>query len=643
MNPSLSRFGAHACLALLASFLHAFLAAAAPAQPPPAVTVSAVPDRQALRPGEQFVIAVIFDHEPGWHSHTNNPIIPASWGDFTAIKTEIDVIEPPRGLIIGPTQWPQPYTIELDLGGTGVPEPYAVFDGKAIAFVPFMLNADYPEGPLTITIKTAAQACDDTTCRNVQLDVHTITLPVSATASPGQPADPSIFKGFDVGVYAKMLSGTTAASLVNFNVFGRSFTIDTAGLGIILLLLLALLGGAVLNMTPCVLPVIPIKVMSLSAAAGNPGRCALLGTIMSLGVVFFWLVLGAAIATITQFKAINQLFQYPAFSITVGVFIAVMGVGMLGLFSVRLPQFVYMLDPKHDSAAGSFFFGILTAILSTPCTAPFMGTAAAWAAKQPHATTLAVFAAIGIGMALPYFILSLNPRLVSRVPRTGPASELVKQVMGLLMIAVAVFFLGVGIDPLLRIPVDPPIRAHWWAIAAIVAFAMGLLIYKTFAITKRPAPRLVWSVIGLAFFGITLSVVISVTDRGPVKWIGYTPDRLAAAKANGDVVVIDFTAEWCLTCKALEAGVLHRESVFTILNSPGVSPLKVDLTGNNELGKAKLDSYNWIGIPLLVIDGPGLDEPILYDTYTVDSVLSAIEKARGKPVAGNDQGTPPRP
>ncbi len=249
-------------------------------------------------------------------------------------------------------------------------------------------------------------------------------------------------------------------------------------------------------MTPCVLPVIPIKVMSLSAAAGNPGRCALLGTIMSLGVVFFWLVLGAAIATITQFKAINQLFQYPAFSITVGVFIAVMGVGMLGLFSVRLPQFVYMLDPKHDSAAGSFFFGILTAILSTPCTAPFMGTAAAWAAKQPHATTLAVFAAIGIGMALPYFILSLNPRLVSRVPRTGPASELVKQVMGMLMVAVAIFFLGVGLDPLLREPIDPPVRAHWWIIAAIVTFTMLWLIYKTFKITKRPVPRLTWSALG---------------------------------------------------------------------------------------------------------------------------------------------------
>jgi len=112
--------------------------------------------------------------------------------------------------------------------------------------------------------------------------------------------------------------------------------------------------------------------------------------------------------------------------------------------------------------------------------------------------------------------------------------------------------------------------------------------------------------------------------------VGYTPERLAEQLKKQKVVVLDFTAEWCLTCKALESGVLHRDEIVKLLTGPDVIPMRVDLTGNNLLGNQKLKELNWVGIPLLVILGPGINEPILYDAYTVDMIKEAIGRAAGQ-------------
>lgn len=604
-------------------------------EPGEEVRVSVKPSRTRLAPDDQFVVAIVFDHAPKWHIWPNEPVVPPELGSLQAIPTRAELTSQPGAIShVGPIQWPEPKKVEVRFGSEPVIIPS--YAGRAVAYLPLIVASDAPEGPLTLELLVSYQACDDTRCLFPERETHTVELeivPLSAVAGEREPPDPATFGDFDFDVFAAMLAGELAARrvAVAFNAFGLEFAIDSAGaIGFVTLLLLAALGGFLLNLTPCVLPVIPIKIMGLSQAAGNPAKCFALGLSMSAGVVSFWLIIGAAISFISGFTAISNLFQYPWFAIGVGVFIAVMGIGMLGLFTVRLPKAAYMVNPSHDTMRGSFLFGVMTAILSTPCTAPFMGSAAAWAATQTPFVTMIAFASIGAGMALPYFVLSANPKWVDRVPRTGPASEVVKQVMGMLMLAVAAFFLGIGLVALLTSPPDSPSRAYWWFVAFFVVIAGVWMAWRTFRITRSTGRRIAFGGLGGALVAIALIGAPVFTDKGPVNWVYYTPERFEEAIASGDVVVLEFTAEWCLNCKAMEQAVLYRDDIAALLNGRGVIPMKIDLTGDNPPGRRKLQELDWVGIPLLAIFGPALEDgPIKFDAYTPEMVRAAVAAARG--------------
>ena len=608
------------------------------------VRVTVVPDRTRVAPGDRVRLAVIFDHAEGWHVHTNDPQVPPELGspqDYFA--TVIEVESPPESPLVGHPdfiRWPEVH--EIEVGWLGTPVSYGVFEGRAVAYLPVTVPPDAALGPASLIVKPAFQACDERMCiRPTPYPAwddlppspgwdeygHEITLEIVPLAEAGSrnATDRELFAGFPEEVWPLIATG---AEFVEFDLFGLvSFELNAgSAIGFLLLLLVAALGGFLLNLTPCVLPVIPIKIMSLSQSAPNRGRTLFLGTVMSVGVVGFWLGLGGAIAAVGTFTATNQLFQYPIFTIAIGLIIAVLAIGMCGVFALRLPQAVYQISPRLDSVPGSFGFGIMIAVLSTPCTAPFMGAAAAWAALEPPGTVLATFAAIGVGMALPYQILATFPNLVERVPRTGPASVLIKQVMGLLLLAAAAYFVGVGVSGLLVEPAAPPSRVYWWFVGVFGAAAGGWLTIKTFQITRAPLKRTLFGGIGVALAAISLGVGVRFTDRGPIDWVYYTPERFAQAKADRNVVVMEFTAEWCLNCKVLEESILRNREVVQLLNGEGVVPMKVDLTGNHVAGNEMLARVDRLTIPLLVIFGADGTEVFKGDFYTAEQVVSAVRR-----------------
>jgi thiol:disulfide interchange protein DsbD len=479
-------------------------------------------------------------------------------------------------------------------------------------------------GSIGLDIQVEYQACSDRFCLFPEKKKLNATLPVVESGTPVTRVNSDLFADLDIS------TDGSATEQIHFSLFGWEFTINpVSGLGRLMLLLVAAFGGMLLNLTPCVLPLIPIKIISLSHAAEDRRRCFLLGLMMSLGVLAFWAALGILIALVSDFTATNQLFQYPLFTILVGTIIGIMALGMFGFFSLRLPQFIYMINPQQDSLQGSFALGILAAVLSTPCTAPFMGAAAAWAATQTPLITLSTFIAIGGGMALPYLLLSAFPGLVNRMPKAGPASELIKQVMGLFMLAAAAYFVGVGISALLSSPPNPPSKLFWWPVMLLVSAGGAWMALRTLQLASRKVTKTIFVGMGLILIAVPLWGAVRLVDKGPIDWVHFTPERFESAIGQKKVVVLDFTAEWCLNCKALEEGVLHDRRIIAALAHADVVPMKVDITGNNPAGKAKLKEVGSLTVPLLVVFSPGGQPVFKSDFYTVDQVLEAVRRALG--------------
>jgi len=570
--------------------------------------------------GSRVILAVIFDIAKGFHINADkNQIIPVK--DLILYPTKVQIIKVPEGITAESPRFPRAYELKVEYAD----EDMMFFTGQAVIYLPMKIDETVKPGLLHFKVKIGYQACDAQTCLLPKNAVLEETLEVVESDHDPVEINKELFAGY------KTAQEDAASRAVGFDLFGWRFSVNVSSwFGKILLMLTAALGGMLLNFTPCVLPIIPIKIICLSTAAENRKRCFVLGMAMSFGILVFWLALGMMVALVSGFTAANQLFQYPVFTILIGGIIAVMAVGMYGLFSVRLPGFIYMLNPSQNSLKGSFGLGVLTAILSTPCTAPFMGAAAAWSATQNPVTTITTFAFIGSGMAMPYLILSASPGLIKKMPKTGPASELIKQVMGLFMLAAAAYFIGTGLSAFLAKPPNPPSTLYWWVVMAFCATAGSWLVYRTVRIATGKGQRVFF--IALGIFMIVMSVIggLRLTDRGPINWIYYTPERFNEAVNQRKIVVMVFTAEWCLNCKALEHGVLNTRKITNLFASDDIVPIKVDITGNNPSGKAKLKEVGSLTIPLLVIYSP--DKKIVFksDFYTADQIINAVRKARGE-------------
>jgi thiol:disulfide interchange protein len=196
------------------------------------------------------------------------------------------------------------------------------------------------------------------------------------------------------------------------------------------------------------------------------------------------------------------------------------------------------------------------------------------------------------------------------------------------LLAAGAYFLGTGLAGLIASPPDPPTQAYWWVVAFFIAAAGAWLAWRTFKITRASGRRLLFGGVGALLILVAVGIGQRFTQTSPVDWVYYTPERLLAAREKRQVVVLEFTAAWCLNCHALEQAVLHNPRVVEMLNSNDVTPIKVDITGNNPLGNRKLLEVGRRTIPYLVIYSPSGEPVFESDAYTIEQVTSAIAQAR---------------
>lgn len=319
-------------------------------------------------------------------------------------------------------------------------------------------------------------------------------------------------------------------------------------------------------------------------------------------------------------------FSKPWFVWPVTAILVVMALGMFGLFTFRLPLGVYTIEPRHDTYIGNFLFGILTAVLSTPCTAPLFPGLLAWAVLQAKTggrfVGVGVITMVGVGMAIPYLLLSAFPELARRVPRTGAWSELIKQLMGFLVLGVAGYFAG---QQLLA-------GNHFmWVVFAIAVAAGIFLIARTAKLMPRPRPVIIAAILAICIGSGTFALAHTLNKPSVVTWQPYSADAVEKANQAGKLALVDLTAKWCANCQWIEATTYADPAAVRALSSKDVAMFKADLTNEGAPGWAIVNELNpGGGIPLTAIYSPKrAGQPyVLKSIYRTPTLLGALDAAK---------------
>ncbi len=395
-----------------------------------------------------------------------------------------------------------------------------------------------------------------------------------------------------------------------------------------LMLALAVAGGLILNLMPCVLPVLSLKLFGLVGSGGR-SRAAVRGDLLATAagiLASFLLLAGAASALKLAGGAVGWgiQFQQPWFLAGMVGVLALFAGSLLGgrdlVLPVAISSWAGGLGAGHRSE--SFLSGMVATLLATPCSAPFVGTAVGFALGQGPGAIVAIFLALALGFAAPFLLLAIMPGWLRFLPKPGAWMRWVKRGFGLALLATAVWLLTV-----LAALVDP-------VALALVALLALALIGAMLRLRRGLSIAALVGVIGIATLPSVAARWMPPPGPQPVRdalWQGWSPAVLTAAQAEGKVILLDITADWCLTCKANKLAVLDREAIRSALAAPGTLALRADWTRPNPTIADFLKQYGRYGIPFNIVYGPGAPEGIvLPELLTLEAVQTALRRAGAK-------------
>ena len=590
-------------LAGLAGLALALVAAgAAPAvaagRPAPKASFDLRADRTAYDPGSTATIAAAMEIDRGWHVNSRQPTF-----DYL-IPTELELELPPTWSL-DDIDYPAGEMQKFAFAD----QPISVYDGQVAILARVRIGGEEFDGELPVVGRLTFQACDDRSCLPPETLSRELLLTVAAG---GVPIDDPAFApgGGGVEVPRPPRGG---------------------GLPFGLMLLLAALGGLILNAMPCVLPVLSLKLFGLVKSAGEGRRPVVFGSLATAAgiLISFWLLAAAAVAARSAGQAVGWgvQFQEPVFVALLTLIVLLFCLNLWGLFEIPLPaRLASWADSGGRSGLpGHLASGLFATLMATPCSAPFLGTALGFALGQPAGTVVAAFTAIAVGMALPYLALAIFPGALKLVPRPGLWMDRLKTIMGFLLAAAAVWLFYVLAAQLSRERV---------AFVQLAVLAMALCVWWAHVasggwrkVAGAGVAAAAVAVLLLAGGGAALPAAPTESGGGLIDWLPWDRADAEGLAAEGRLVFVDVTADWCFTCKVNERLALETPEVAAAFERLDVVAMKADWTSRDDAITAFLAEHGRYGIPFYLLHRPGREPYLFGELITKETVVAALEEA----------------
>ncbi len=390
---------------------------------------------------------------------------------------------------------------------------------------------------------------------------------------------------------------------------------------------LAFVAGLALNIMPCVWPVLPLIVMRIvEQAKQSKGKSITMGLAFCLGILLFFASLAGANIILRIFYGTvlqwGDQFRNPAFVTTMALLLVVLALFMFGIFTVSIPSAIAGKSGSGKGYSGAAGMGFLAAILSTPCSFGILAAAFAWAQAQPLLLATIAMMVIGVGMALPYGVLTSMPGLLKRLPRAGRWMELFKQTVGFILLVIAVKLITA---------LPETRRAGVLYFGVVLAFCVwiwgGWVSYNTKS-SRKCLVRTIAIVLAVAAGWVFLPAPAAEL----IDWRHYDANAIETALQQQRPVLIEFTADWCLNCKAIDKVVYSRKDVARLIERKGVLPIKADTTEKDSSATIALkDVYSEPAVPVSMLFIPGRKEPIRWhQIFFADELENSLKNLPDK-------------
>lgn len=420
-------------------------------------------------------------------------------------------------------------------------------------------------------------------------------------------------------------------------------------------LLAGFLGGVILNIMPCVLPVLSLKVYDVVEKAKiDPKVNRKHGIAYMIGILLFYLPVGVVVG-MTKAPA-NKMFQHAPVTAGLCLLMFALGLNALGVFEITISTSV---ESEGEGLRGSAFKGLLAAVMSIPCSAPMLGIALGVAVAADTSTigTVMIYAMVGVGLAFPFLLISFVPKLAAKMPRPGAWMDTAKKLMGFTLMAAAVWLFGVLRNQL------SPASAQWFlyftVLLSVVLWAQGAFggfehsTRRRFAVKGsalaivslsaafvnaqfEPPPKPA-AVAAISPDAVTVNAQGEVEYKDPpvvadgkIAWTPFDPEVVKANLDRGRPVFMDFTADWCINCQANDKNVVDTGPIHDKLTETNILPMKADFTNEDEVIEKWIKDLGRGGIPIYVVFLPGGDKILLPESITKQMLIDALAKASEK-------------